>query len=435
MPYFVGLRLISAMIRRVRQFLFYAKAYGLRPALRRAGLFFRYQINLFIKKLAGKSYGYMSWAEFESSFLSRRDIYKGIFIQNSTIIWNDNLFQRPQQMALALGRLGYLVIYKTPNVVADEVVGVRNIAPNVYLTSRESFDFLEGAVHSVYSTDFFQSLNWEKNRSSFCMIYEYIDQIDPKISGRKNVRRLIAHKKIAFGENRYDFIIASARQLEEEAVDAVGRDKVLLVSNGVDPWHYRNPSHKYITLPEKMLDFRRKYKDLIGYFGAIAPWLWYDELAKLMETRPDLGFVFIGPDYDNAARKLPQRDNMLWLDKIEYGILPAYAIQFDVCFIPFEPGEIAKTTSPLKLFEYFALEKPIVVTSQMYECTAFDVVFSGDDAESLSMAIDKAIGFKSDRAFKNKLARLADENSWDNRARSLENIFPKAPTISDLPPL
>ena len=117
-------------------------------------------------------------------------------------------------------------------------------------------------------------------------------------------------------------------------------------------------------------------------------------------------------------------DNVLWLDAVAYEILPAYANQFDVCFIPFEPGEIARTTSPLKLFEYFALEKPVVVTSQMLECTSFKEVFSGDGADSLSAAIDDAIEVKSDPAFKDGLARLADENSWDNRARLLESVFP-----------
>ena len=336
-------------------------------------------------------------------------------------------------MALALGRLGYLVIYKTPYPALDEVVGVRNIAPNVYLTSDEHFDFIEGAVHSTYSTTANHPSGWTEGWGfSSCTIYEYVDHIDPKISGsEENVRRLLAGKRSAFDEGGYDFVITSARQLEDEAVEAVGRDKVILVPNGVDVWHYRNPAHERFHLPEELLEFRNEYENVVGYFGAIAPWLWYEEITKLVNRRPDLGFVFIGPDYAaDAVAKLPKTRNVLWLDQVSYDALPAYAIQFDVCFIPFEPDEIAHTTSPLKLFEYFALEKPVVVTSQMHECTAFDVVFSGDDASSLSTAIDEAIGSKSDPAFKAELARLADENSWDNRARLLERVFLKASETS-----
>lgn len=418
---------MAAMIHRTRQFLLHARTHGLGSALRTARLFFRVRMSSLARRNGAWPYRDMSWAEFESRFLSRPGIYKGIFVQNVVTEWHLRLFQRPQQMALALGRLGYLVIYKTPYPVLDEVVGVRNLAPNVYLTSDKHFSFIEGAVHSIYSTSIVHPLNWIEGRSSsFCAIYEYVDHIDPKISGNEqNINYLLKGKQLAFDEGRYDFVIASARQLEDEAVEAVGRDKVILVPNGVDVWHYRNPVHERFHLPEELLEFKSGYENIVGYFGAIAPWLWYDEIRKLVSSRPDLGFVFIGPDYADALGRLPRARNVLWLDQVSYDTLPAYANQFDVCFIPFEPGKIAHATSPLKLFEYFALEKPVVVTSQMRECTAFDVVFSGDDADSLSKAIDEAIGFKSDRAFKDELARLADENSWDNRARLLERVFLK----------
>lgn len=425
------MKIISAVVRRMRQFLSHAGTYGLGSAFRTAGLFFRVRMNSLARRNRAEPYRDMSWAEFESRFLSRRGIYKGVFVQNVVIPWNDSLFQRPQQMALALGRLGYLVIYKTPFPALDEVVGVRNIAPNVYLTNSENFHFIENAVHSVYSTVVYPT-DRTKEHSRYCMIYEYVDHIDQRISGKENTKHLIAHKQHAFEDGKYEFIIASARRLEDEAVEAVGRDKVLLVPNGVDTWHYRNPDHVHTSLSRIFVEFINQYENIIGYFGAIAPWLWYDEITTLVNSRTDLGFVFIGPDYADAVVRLPQTRNVLRLDKIDHEILPAYANRFDVCFIPFEPGEIARTTSPLKLFEYFALEKPVVVTSQMNECTAFDVVFSGDDANSLSTAIDEAIGFKSDRAFKDRLARLADENSWDNRARLLEKVFLKtAETTSD----
>ena len=213
------------------------------------------------------------------------------------------------------------------------------------------------------------------------LVYEYIDHIDPQISGddTENIRRLLALKDFAFGGGA-DYIVASARKLEAEAVMAVGRDKVILVQNGVDTRHYRNPIHQSTPLPENLIFFRKKYSNIVGYFGALAPWLWYEAVSELVEARPDLGFVFIGPDYYGGVEKLPKAENVLYLGTVDYKILPAYARQFDICFIPFAPGEIARTTSPLKLFEYFALEKPVVVTSEMLECVAFKEVFSGDSA-------------------------------------------------------
>jgi hypothetical protein len=143
----------------------------------------------------------------------------------------------------------------------------------------------------------------------------------------------------------------------------------------------------------------------------------------LVEARPDLGFVFIGPDCYGGVEKLPKAENVQYLGTVDYKILPAYARQFDICFIPFAPGEIAKTTLPLKLFEYFALEKPVVVTSEMFECVAFKEVFSGDSASTLSQAIDAAVQVKNDAAFKKRLAALAEENDWEARAKAMELIF------------
>ena len=419
------MRPIRALARRIRQFQNHARTHGLWSACLRTGKFLDFLARSLTTRESGLESYQLSWSEFESRFLARRDLYKGVFVQNVVVPWNISLFQRPHQMALALGRLGYLVIYKTKFPAFDHVVGVRNVAPNVYLTGDGNFDFIEGAVHSVYSTAFDHPLDWiERRNSSFRAIYEYVDHIDPKVSGSKdNVQLLNAHKRHALAEGRYDFVVASARGLESEAVEAVGHDRVLLVPNGVDTWHYRNAPHEHVSLPESLLRFRNEYARIVGYFGAIAPWLWYEEIAKLVNDRRELGFVFIGPALNDTVRKLPRAVNLLWLDAVDYEILPAYAKQFDVCFIPFEPGEIARTTSPLKLFEYFALEKPVVVTSGMIECTSFKEVFSGDGADSLSAALDDAFEVGSDPLLRARLARLADENSWDNRARALESVF------------
>ncbi|MBX3303221.1 MAG: glycosyltransferase [Nitrospira sp.] len=352
--------------------------------------------------------------------LAQRNSYKGVFIQEAVIDWNVPLFQRPQHIAAALGRLGYLVIYKTFNLDGDNVDGFREVAKNVWLTNKNHVNKLENVVRLVCSTDFVHTPDLLlSNRKSGLLIYDYIDRIDPQITGADSIQRLIALKDFAFSGGA-DYIVASARQLEAEAVEAVGRDKVILIQNGVDARHYRDPTHETTDLSPDFVAFKSQYSNVVGYFGAIAPWLWYEAIAELVERRKDLGFVFIGPNYTGGLDHLPTSENVLYLGVVEYNVLPAYGRQFDVCIIPFAPGEIARTTSPLKLFEYFALEKPVVVTSEMVECVAFKEVFSGDSATAISQAIDKAITVKADPELKRRLAQLADENGWDERVRNME---------------
>ena len=368
----------------------------------------------------------LSWTEFNEKVLSKRDHYKGVFIQELTIDWNVPLYQRPQHIATALGRLGYLVIYRTGNWAGDDVNGFREVSKNVWLTNRYEVEEIQGCVRSLYSTAYANTPeSLLKNGKRGRIVYEYIDHIDPEISGdQETIRRLLSLKNFAFGGGA-DFIVASARKLYEEAVEAVGKEKVILVPNGVDTIHYRSPLHITTSIPEPLVLFKEKHKAIVGYFGALAPWLWYDVIAELASQRPDLGFVFIGPDYYGGSEKLPKFENVLYLGAIDYKILPAYARQFDVCFIPFKPGEIAKTTSPLKLFEYFALEKPVVVTSDMDECTAYTEVFRGGSVDELTVAIDAALNVKDSDDFKSRLRSLADKNDWLERAKSMEFCFGK----------
>jgi 2-polyprenyl-3-methyl-5-hydroxy-6-metoxy-1,4-benzoquinol methylase/glycosyltransferase involved in cell wall biosynthesis len=395
------------------------------PKFRQAVQRQRRKFDRWLRGLPPLSKNDLNWKSFSTEVLGRRDQFKGIFVQEPTVDWNIPLYQRPQHMSAALGRRGYLVIYKTYNVCRDDVDGFREITQNVWLTNKDEVNDIEGVVRSFYSTAY---ANWPdlmlRNSKRGVLVYEYIDHLDPQISGDdESILRLQEMKDFCFSGGA-DYIVASARKLEREALEAVDGKKVVLIPNGVDTRHYRDPIHQQTTLPDTLMSFRSKYSNIVGYFGAIAPWLWYQAISELVHSRPDLGFVFIGPEYNEGCiNQLPQAENVLYLGAVEYKILPSYARQFDVCWIPFATGEIARTTSPLKLFEYFALEKPVVATSEMLECVAFKEVFRGDSANALSQAIDEAVKIKSNPAFKARLAQLADENDWNERARAMDITF------------
>jgi glycosyltransferase involved in cell wall biosynthesis len=365
----------------------------------------------------------LSWGEFIGRTLSRRGEFRGIFVQEVAIDWNVVLYQRPQHIAAAFGRLGYLVIYRTANSGGDDVDGFREVSLNVWLTNRGEVDEIAGVVRSFYSTYAHAPESLLKNGRRGVLVYEYIGHIDLQIFREtENVQHLAGLKEFSFGGGA-DYVLASARKLEEEALATVSRGRVLLVQNGVDTRHYRNPVHQQTPLPGNLVAFRRKFSQIVGYYGALAPWLWYEAITDLVAARPDLGFVFLGPDCCGGSQRLPVADNLLYLGAVEYRVLPAYARQFDVCFIPFAPGEIARTTSPLQLFESFALEKPVVVTSDLLECVDFQEVFNGDSVETISDALNRALSVKDDPEFKARLAGLADQNDWNERVRAMEVVF------------
>lgn len=366
----------------------------------------------------------LTWAEFSTRVLSKRDQFRGVFVQELAIDWDVPLYQRPQHICAAMTRLGYLVIYRTGNWSGDNVNGFREVLPNLWLTNSAEVDQIPATVRSIYSTAYaYSPARVSEFSDSNVIVYEYIDHIDPQISGDSdNITRLVNLKDWAFAGGA-DIVVASAAALAEEAVAAVGESRVIVAQNGVDTLHYRNAEHDQVEIPAELVEFRKKYSKIVGYFGAIAPWLWYEGIQALTKARPDIGFVFIGPDYYGGVKSLPTDENVLYLGPVNYRILPAYAKQFDVCFIPFEPGEIARTTSPLKLFEYFALERPVVVTAWMDECVAHPEVYRGSSVAGLSEAIDAALAVKDDPAMRRRYAEMADENSWNSRAEAIAAAF------------
>lgn len=358
--------------------------------------------------------GDLDWFTFQEQVLGNCNEFSNIIIFETNVDWGIALFQRPQQMAIALGRIGNLIIYKT---TGDDLIGFRRVAENVWITNDYSVDLLNGVCRCFYSTSLFASADiMREMRKKGVVIYEYIDHIDPQISGGNfSFRRLKGLQCMALG-GAADIVIASASSLFEEAIKLRGEDACIYVPNGVEVEHYRKQENLLTSLPRTLTDFRNLYPVIVGYFGAIAPWLWYEVIDQIAEQMPQIGFVFIGPDYSGCVSKLPRRDNIHYAGTVAYSVLPEYARMFDVCCIPFRPGNIARSTSPLKLFEYFALEKPVVVTSDMSECVAFPEVFSGFDAVTFVSAIKQAVKIRNDICFKARLRELAEENSWNVRA-------------------
>lgn len=350
-----------------------------------------------------------------------------VIIFEANVDWGITLFQRPHHMALALGRLNCLVIFQT---TGDDVLGFRRVAENVWIANDSTVASIPDAVRCFYSTSLLATSDGMRAASKQGrVIYEYIDHIDASISGGKGAIRRLQDLKTAAFEGVADIVVSSAAALHKEAVAERGDVRCICVPNGVDVAHYRDLQQPSVALPASFTDFRARHKHIVGYFGAIAPWLWYEAIEQVSAKMVDVGFVFIGPDYSGCVPLLPRRGNVLYLGAVNYADLPAYARLFDACFIPFKPGDVARSTSPLKLYEYFALEKPVVVTADMNECTAYPEVFAGSNAAELIAVIDQALATCDDQGYRARLRALADQNSWNVRASSyvtmLENLESK----------
>ncbi|MCH7379970.1 MULTISPECIES: hypothetical protein [Acinetobacter] len=343
------------------------------------------------------------------------------------ISWNIPLFQRPQHMALALAEQNAIFIYFS-NQVDDVFSDVVSNGKGLYIVEHNYYDKFLSTFDNTYVIFYSTSPNREMQQvkaTNNRLIYEYVDHIDPKISSTY-AKELTRRFNTLNNDNTFG-VIATAKVLYEEMQERFPKYKVLLNPNGVNCSHFLLDRENSIVKDDFNKIISQK-KPIIGYYGAIAPWLDYDLIERVADLLPEYNFVYIGPLYAVDESALPKRDNIHWYGAIDYTDLANYAVWFDCSIIPFEKGSIAKTTSPLKLFEYFSLAKPVVVTSYMIECTQFDIVRSGSNA--LEFAEQVKLGLLNwNQELAEASIALAQEHDWLKRAESyvqfLDNLEKK----------
>ncbi len=183
------------------------------------------------------------------------------------------------------------------------------------------------------------------------------------------------------------FCIATSQKLYNQLAEIFPKDKILLNKNAVNLEDFDKVSD---ILPEDIQSILKQGKPIVGYYGAIATWLNYDLLNKLSKERPDYNFVYIGSNFKGLSR-LKNRENVFYLGEKDYKELYKYSSLFSCAIIPFKDGEIAKATSPVKLFEYMAVKKPVVCTKDLLECYGYEGVFIAQNEDNFIEFVDKAI--------------------------------------------
>jgi glycosyltransferase involved in cell wall biosynthesis len=218
-----------------------------------------------------------------------------------------------------------------------------------------------------------------------------------------------------------DLVIVTASTLFEK-YKGMSKD-ISLIPNGYDSDLF---SAKVTEEPD---DLKGTKTPIIGFIGTLFSFLDYDLIEYVVRSNPEKSFVFIGHCEENSRarwRDVTQYNNVFWLGKKKKEDIPAYLNSFDVCINPFIVDNVSRSVSPLKVFEYLAMGKPVVsvrMESLEKEEVSQYIYFSSsyeDFNEKLNSALQDRNNFKNTLNYK-----IIKEYSWDSLFEKVVNSVEK----------
>lgn len=323
--------------------------------------------------------------------------------------------QRAAQLAKTFNNMGYLVEYYYA-FESSETVKHTMILPVAAHKKVEKIK-LEEFKNKVTKKDIFifeapmeMFLPYleiaEKNNCK--IIYENIDNWETSLGN------------MFFSEN-------ALKQFLEKSTILVGTSKLLEVQINDYLKKYKIENKTVLYLPNAvdsdLFEPRKKYeepKDLIKgkrtllYYGSLwGTWFDWDLLKNVADMDKDISINLIG-DYagiTDIKKKMPENIHFLGLKK--QTDLPNYLYYSDYAILPFKTDEIGKYVSPLKLFEYIAMNKPVISTT-LDDITEYDNVYCSNDSEDWAKWINKELEFDVE-----KRNKFISNNDWYSRCTQL----------------
>lgn len=363
------------------------------------------------------------------------ETYDRVILWRSSFGYNVPLFQRPQHIANNLAKEKCLMFYEV-TTMTDKVKTIKKHNDNIYLINfnnialnkilmKELEKINKPKYVQLYSTDWKLSVQNIENyiNNGYKFIYEYIDHLSPELAGTKNLPQNIVDKYEYVMNHEEVYVVVTADALEKEVIKRRGKNNLVFSSNGVD-YNFFTYYDKDYVFEKEFVDVLNNGKPIVMYYGALAKWFDYDLVKKIASTNK-YNVVLFGIKYDESYdEEMGDVENVYFLGSRDYKILKNYAKLAEILTIPFKINNITKSTSPVKIFEYMALHKPIV-TTDMPECRKYKSVLIGHNHEEFLKMLEEAHKVKNDKKYIDLLDKEAKENDWSKKANAIIDLIKK----------
>lgn len=243
-------------------------------------------------------------------------------------------------------------------------------------------------------------------------IYEHIDNWDSSLGNM-----FYDQDVFNYFLNNAKKITVTAKLLGEKIKQKVDRE-YLYSANAVNTELFE-PTRQY----EKPRDLVIGKEKTLLYFGSLwGEWFDWEKIDYIAQQCPDCTINLIGDCSGIPERVKAAAHNVHFLGLKKQTTLPAYLAYSDIALLPFKNCEIGKYVSPLKIFEYIAMNKKVISTP-LDDIESYPNVFCSDSKEEWVQEIHKAISIRDSSQF-------ISSNNWYARCNQLLSLFFKPKFIN-----
>jgi hypothetical protein len=160
---------------------------------------------------------------------------------------------------------------------------------------------------------------------------------------------------------------------------------------------------------------------IVGYVG----WLVPDRLdCNLIEhaasQRPNYNFVFVGPaNTQFEIHTLSEKyKNIHILESVPYSLMKDVINYFDVCILPNKINQHTDGNSPIKLYDYLSMDKPVVTTATGGTELLLDFISVANNNDDFVKKLDDSLNRYIESTEKN-----VEQFCWNSKINSLVDFL------------
>jgi glycosyltransferase involved in cell wall biosynthesis len=160
-------------------------------------------------------------------------------------------------------------------------------------------------------------------------------------------------------------VVVSKKLVELAEGLGVPSERILLIPNGVNPSRFKPDEvgrHRIRT------QLQIQEKIVIGFVGSLKPWHGVETLAeafcRIYYENADVHLLIVGDgpkrtELESQLQRYGLATQVTWTGNVSHADVPAYISAMDIAVAPYVSHDNFYY-SPVKIFEYMAVEKPVV---------------------------------------------------------------------------